>query len=148
MGLSVASHAGVLARSKISGSLLHRLSRPWHGLGPGGSHRDQRYGAAPKFSSPAEGDGSSSCLAIAASASSSSDFRCCSFILERRLAKQFSHDTKLLKLNQMRDGEGVKPVCARPFFRVNLDFFAGIPPGFTELALCRLSSWPPTIQRL
>ena len=104
-GLSVASHAGVLARSKISGSLLHRLSRPWHGLGPGGSHRDQRYGAAPKFSSPAEGDGSSSCLAFAASASSSSDFRCCSFILERRLAKQFSHDTKLLKLNQTRDGE-------------------------------------------
>ena len=48
-GLSVASHAGVLARSKISGSLLHRLSRPWHGLGPGGSHRDQRYGAAPNF---------------------------------------------------------------------------------------------------
>ena len=41
-GLSVASHAGVLARSKISGSLLHRLSRPWHGLGPRGSHRDQR----------------------------------------------------------------------------------------------------------
>ena len=40
----MASHAGVLARSKISGSLLHRLSRPWHGLGPGGSHRDQRYG--------------------------------------------------------------------------------------------------------
>ena len=36
-GLSVASHAGVLTRSKISGSLLHRLSRPWHGLGPGGS---------------------------------------------------------------------------------------------------------------
>ena len=113
-GLSVASHAGVLARSKISGSLLHRLSRPWHGLGPGGSHRDQRYGAAPKFSSPAAGCRSSSCLAIAASASSSSDFRCCSFILERRLAKQFSHDTKLLKLNQMRDGEGVKPVCAGP----------------------------------
>ena len=104
-GLSVLKHAGVLARSKISGSLLHRLSRPWHGLGPGGSHRDQRYGAAPKFSSPAAGDRSSSCLAIAASASSSSDFRCCSFILERRLAKQFSHDTKLLKLNQTRDGE-------------------------------------------
>ena len=104
-GLSVLWHAGVLARSKISGSLLHRLSRPWHGLGPGGSHRDQRYGAAPKFSSPAAGDRSSSCLAIAASASSSSDFRCCSFILERRLAKQFSHDTKLLKLNQTRDGE-------------------------------------------
>ena len=113
-GLSVPWHTGVLARSKISGSLLHRLSRPWHGLGPGGSHRDQRYGAAPKFSSPAEGDGSSSCLAIAASASSSSDFRCCSFILERRLAKQFSHDTKLLKLNQTCDGEGVKPVCAGP----------------------------------
>ena len=54
-GLSVLWHAGVLARSKISGSLLHRLSRPWHGLGPGGSHRDQRYGAAPKFSSPAAG---------------------------------------------------------------------------------------------
>ena len=36
-------HAGVLAWSKISGSLLHRLSRPWHGLGPKGSHRD-RYG--------------------------------------------------------------------------------------------------------
>ena len=104
-GLSVLWHAGVLARSKISGSLLHRLSRPWHGLGPGGSHRDQRYGAAPKFSSPAAGDRSSSCLAIAASASSSFDFRCCSFILERRLAKQFSHDTKLLKLNQTRDGE-------------------------------------------
>ena len=32
-GLSVASHAGVLARSKISGSLLHRLSRPWTAWG-------------------------------------------------------------------------------------------------------------------
>ena len=53
-GLSVPRHAGVLARSKISGSLLHRLSRPWHGLGPRGSHRD-RYGAPPKFSSPAAG---------------------------------------------------------------------------------------------
>ena len=43
-GLSVASHAGVLARSKISGSLLHRLSRPW--TRPGAKrlpprHRDQ-----------------------------------------------------------------------------------------------------------
>ena len=34
-GLSVPRHAGVLARSKISGSLLHRLSRPWHGLAKG-----------------------------------------------------------------------------------------------------------------
>ena len=81
MGLSVASHAGVLARSKISGSLLHRLSRPWHGLGPGGSHRDQRYGAAPKFfrlrRAPTNPNRPFSCSALAASASSSFDFRCC-----------------------------------------------------------------------
>ena len=48
-GLSVTSHAGVLTRSKISESLLHRLSRPWHSLGPRGSHRDQRYGASPQI---------------------------------------------------------------------------------------------------
>ena len=32
-GLSVPWHAGVLTRSKIGGSLLCGLSRPWHGLG-------------------------------------------------------------------------------------------------------------------
>ena len=79
MGLSVASHAGVLARSKISGSLLHRLSRPWTAWGQEAPTviNVQRYGAAPKFSSPAAGDRSFSCSAIAASASSSSDSRCC-----------------------------------------------------------------------
>ena len=53
-GYKMVDDGGVLARSKISGSLLHRLSRPWHGLGLRGSHRD-RYGAPPKFSSPAAG---------------------------------------------------------------------------------------------
>ena len=52
-GLSVASHAGVLARSKISGSLLHRLSQPWTAWGQEAPTviNVQRYGAAPKFSS-------------------------------------------------------------------------------------------------
>ena len=54
-GLSVTSHAGVLTRSKISESLLHGLSLPWHGL-PGShrapEHRDQRRSPL-KFSSPA-----------------------------------------------------------------------------------------------
>ena len=78
-GLSVASHAGVLTRSKISGSLLHRLSRPWHAI----------YGArAQIFFACAAGDRSSSCSAIAASASSSSDSRCCFLsALRRHLAK-------------------------------------------------------------
>ena len=48
-GLSVPWHAGVLTRSTIGGSLLCRLTLPWHGLGPRGSHRDQRYGASPQI---------------------------------------------------------------------------------------------------
>ena len=51
-GLSVTSHAWVLTRSKVSESLLHGLSLPWHGLAPTVINDTA---LAPKFSSPAAG---------------------------------------------------------------------------------------------
>ena len=132
-GLSVASHAGVLARSKISGSLLHRLSRPWTAWGqfpsvkrdresgerlpPGDQYTIdqntrttlQRHGqryirrAAPKFSSPAAGDRSSSC-ALSNRRLSILLFRFSLLLLERNLrrllAKAQTVLTNSLKLKQ------------------------------------------------
>ena len=112
-GLSVPRHAGVLARSKISGSLLHRLSRPWHGLGPRGSHRDQRYGASPQIFFACGGRlliriDPPHASAIAASASSPSDSRCC--FLSAISSQTFL--TNSLKLKQTHVREAC--VCAGP----------------------------------
>ena len=101
-------HTGVLTRSKISESLLHGLSLPWHGL-PGShrapEHRDQRRSPL-KFSSPAAGAYQSGSILLLLSNPRLSIllFRFSLLLLERNLqAKQFSQISLKLKQTHVKE---------------------------------------------